>query len=92
MSATGGGVRSGGGAVTVSVAGASCVAMPAVPVTLNMMSPGVVSYAVWMVSVLVPAPVTDAGLNVLVTPEGKPVAVSATACAMLPAGTASVTV
>src|SRR5512146_1185794 len=82
----GGGVMSGGGAVTVSVASAVCVVVPTA-LALNLMSPTGVSYAVWMVSVLGDPVITIAGLNVAVTPLGRPVALSVTDCAVLPAPT-----
>ena len=64
---------------TVRLAVAVCVSVPLVPAMVKVKGPVGVVATVWTVSVEVPAPVTDGGLNVPVAPVGKPFTVRATA-------------
>src|SRR6266540_5812090 len=77
--------------VTVSVNVVACVAEAPVPVILIVYVPAGVDVVVATVSVDEPPEVTDAGLNDAVAPLGKPLALSATLCA-LPAVVAVLTV
>ena len=70
------------GAVTVSDTVVLCVADVPVPVTVTVLVPVGVDAAVAMVSVELPPELTLAGLKEAVAPLGKPLALSATGCAV----------
>jgi hypothetical protein len=64
---------------TVRVMEMLCVSVPLVPLMVTVAGPTVAVAEAVKVSVLMAAPVTEAGLNVAVTPVGKPVTLRATA-------------
>jgi hypothetical protein len=68
-----------GSAVTVRASVAVSTVEPLVPVTVTVSVPTVAVFDAVKVSVLPADPVTEAGLKAAVTPEGKPLTVSATA-------------
>lgn len=65
-------------ALTTSVEVAVCVSVPLVPVNVSVYVPAGVVADVVTVSVEVPDPVTEEGLNVPVAPVGKPLTLNAT--------------
>jgi len=77
-------VKLAGGATVMAIA-AVLVVVPDVPVTVTMEAPGAALAAAFSVSVVVRAAVA-AGLNVAVTPAGKPVAEKVTGPLKLPWG------
>lgn len=67
-----------GSAVTLSVTVVDAVVEPLVPVIVTLAAPTVAVCAAVKVRVLPADPVTDAGLNAAVTPDGRPLTVNAT--------------
>ena len=66
-----------GSAVTFRVSVPEAVVEPLVPVTVTVAAPTVAEFEAVKVRVLPDEPVTDVGLKVAVTPEGRPVTLSA---------------
>ena len=68
----------GGGEVTLSVIVAVWLRAPVLPVTVSVEMPIGVFEVVVTLKVELPEPVTDAGLNDAVAPDGRPLTLSAT--------------